>query len=247
MGWAETVLNWMNGLSVIGDSLVTAVGTVVAAVLAVMSGVWTYVATQRRDAAASREERLREQEKEEARRTERIDDLVRALHAEILTGIVLYEDQMDPAQVRHTLFDQTPFATPDEVDFVFESVVDDLSILPSEVIHPVVAYYRAARQINLMIRDFREDRFDATPAAEKKRYMEGYIQLIWILKKRGEEAVAALADYAVHQSIDLTKAEERVRRITRDAIEEASAAIVMAQVSGPEPADDRSDGASHVR
>ena len=66
-----------------------------------------------------------------------------------------------------------------------------------------------ALQTNLMIRDFREERFLAKLPAEKQRFMEGYIELVWVLKKRGDEAVAALADYAERQSIDLTKAERK--------------------------------------
>ena len=39
------------------------------------------------------------------------------------------------------------------------SVRNDLSILPAEVIHSVVQYYRAARQSNLLTRDLRDPSF----------------------------------------------------------------------------------------
>lgn len=243
MGWFEAAIAWMNGLGVIGDALVTAIGTIVAAVLAVLSGVWTYVLNKRREAALAKAERDAERQREERARSERINDIVRALHAEILTGIVLYEDQMDAAEVRHTIFDPTPFATPDEVDFVFDTVVPDLSILPSDVIHQVVAYYRVARQTNLMIRDFRDPRFEAQSAEEKRRFLEGYIQLVFVLKRRGDEAVAALANYAKEQKVDLESAERKVRAITREALAQASNAIVAARSLGPEPSHHRADGA----
>jgi hypothetical protein len=244
MTWLDSLLAWLNGFAVVGDAVVTAIGTALGATVAVLTGVWTYAANRRREVERSEAERRAERDRIETeqraerdridrQREERIGDIVRALHAEILTGIVLYEDQITPAEVQHTIFDPTPFSTPDETDFVFESVKADLSILPSDVIHSVVAYYRAALQTNFMIRDFREERFYAMMPSEKQRFMEGYIELVWVLKKRGDEAVAALADYAKRQSIDLKKAERRVRTITRTAMAEAGEAIAKALALGP--------------
>ena len=45
----------------------------------------------------------------------------------------------------------------------------DLSILPAEVIHAVVQYYRVAKQSNLLTRDLRDPAFLAQSAEEKRR------------------------------------------------------------------------------
>ncbi|ODN69936.1 hypothetical protein [Methylobrevis pamukkalensis] len=253
MEGVDSVFAYLDRFDTVGDSIVAAIGTVVAAVLGVLSGVGTWVLSQRRQRAIDVEERRRERAREEAAReaerleaerlrTERINDLVCALHAEILTGIVLYADQESLDEVRHTIFDLRPFATADETDFVFETVVHDLSILPSMLIHVVVAYYRAARQTNLMIRDFRDPLFQTQSAESKQRYLEGYIAMIFVLKERGLHAVEALADYAATQDIDLRHAEDQVRGSTAAAMTNAAATIGEARRLGPEISDNRTDG-----
>lgn len=248
------LVDYLNARPGIGDALVSAFGTIVAALLATLTGVWTYVLARRHDARRTREDRLREIEREEAlrqaereradlQRTERINDIVRGLHAEILTGIVLYEDQERTEAVRHAVFDLTPFATPDETDFVFDVVTPDLSILPSTLIHRVVAYYRVARQTNMMIRDFRDPLFLGQKPEDKQRFMEGYVALVFVLKRRGEEAVAALAEYAATQGIDLTAAGLQIRESTQAAMAAATAAITVARRLGPERSDNGADRA----
>ena len=154
---------------------------------------------------------------------ERINDIVTALHAEILAGILLYASQTDRDEVRSAVSNLTPFATPDETDFVFDSVKSEISILPSEVIHAVVAYYRSAQQTNLIIRDLRDETFKSQSAREKEKFLKGYISLTVLLKRRGDRGVEALADYARANGFSLDASQRQIESDTRKAMASARA------------------------
>ncbi len=238
-------ISYFNSLAVIGDALVASIGTIVAAVLGALAGVLTYIYNARREAGEARKERDEQRQAEQSRREheineerrlkeERIDDFVRALHAEIITGIVLYEDQMPVEEVRYAVFERSPFTTPDETDFVFDAIQPELTILPSTVIHSVVSYYRAQKQTNLIIGDFRHEAFERQSAAAKQRFMEGYVQLLFVLKQRGEDAVRHLEEWAEIRGYgeELKEAGVRLRKSTRQAVREASRTIAKAKKLG---------------
>ena len=54
-----------------------------------------------------------------------------ALHSEILAGLLANRRQLTPAEARYALAQDNPFATPDDTDFVFDSVKNDITILPA--------------------------------------------------------------------------------------------------------------------
>ena len=228
------------------DAIIGALATIAAAFFAAIAGVMTWFLTTRGD--VKEKERLRQ---------ERIDDIVRAVHAEIVTGIVLYQRQIDPIEVNRTINDTSPFATPDETDFVFNSIKDEISILPSEVVHSVVAYYRVAQQTNLIIRDFRDADFKRQSLMAKQRFLSGYIALIEILKHRGDRAAAKLSEYAHERGFDekLDRAKEELNADTNNAMEHARQLLIDAQKpsrrskSRPAPvkraSNHRKDRASH--
>lgn len=238
----DRLIQYLDGLKSVGDALIGGFGTIVAAILGALVGVLTYIASSRREAAEARKERQEQWRTEEARRAhqladearlreERIDDFVRAIHAEIITGMVLYEDQMPVEEVRRAVFDQSPLAVPDETDFVFETVRPELTILPSTVIHSVVAYYRVQMQTNLYIRKFRSADFRGQSPQSKRLFMEGYIQLLFILKQRGEEAVSQLEKCAGERGYgeELGRARETLRAATERAVEAANDTIAAAK------------------
>ncbi|MBK8457761.1 MAG: hypothetical protein IPL47_12175 [Phyllobacteriaceae bacterium] len=230
------------------DALIGGAATIVAAVLATFTGVLTYVLTQRGERNREREERRAEIARAEKARNERVGDMVRALHAEILSAIVLTDDQLRPEEIAYAIGQATPFATPDETDFVFESLVDDLSILPSEIIHDVVAYYRAAKQTNLMIHDMRDPLFLGQAAAEKAKYNANFIAMVWVLRRRGENARKALESYAADAGIDFRQGIESVERGARAALEESAKAIADATASAPNSlSDDGANGSTQGR
>lgn len=240
-GWWQALLANPDAL----DALIGGLATIVAAVLATLTGVLTYWLTQKRERQKERNERNAEIERTEAARNERVSDMVRALHAEILSAMVLTDDQLRPDEIRYAITDQTPFATPDETDFVFDSLIADLSILPSDVIHSVVAYYRAARQTNLMIREMRDPVFIGLTAAEKRKYAENFIAMVWVLRKRGETARESLQAYAFAVGIDLSTGVATVEAGTRAALADARNAIAASLATTSQDLDDGANRSAH--
>jgi hypothetical protein len=161
-------------------------------------------------------ERLRETEA----RDQRVLDIVVALHSEILAGLLANRRQLTPEEARYALAQDNPFATPDDTDFVFDSVKNDITILPAPVIHAVVQYYRAARQTNLITRDLRDPQFLAQSQPEKRKVIRTLLELLELQKMLGEAAVSDLAGFAAAFGLDLALSERRatdiVERSRRD-------------------------------
>ena len=114
-------------------------------------------------------------------------------------------------------------ATPDDTDFVFDSVKNDMTILPAPVIHAVVQYYRAARQTNLITRDLRDPHFLQQSRPEKRKVIRTLLELLELQKMLGEAAVSDLANFAAAFGLDLAASERRavdiVERSRRDLAE----------------------------
>jgi len=156
---------------------------------------------------------LHSQGGEEAQREQRVLDLVVALHSEILAGIVANRRQLTAEDAAYALKQKNPFATADETDFVFDTVKEDISILPAEVIHSVVQYYRAAKQSNLLTRDLRDPHFLSQSASEKRRIIELLLQIVELQKLLGEAAIADLASYAGRHGLNLNANEKRATEL----------------------------------
>ena len=181
-------------------AVIGAVGTILAAFV----GVLTWFLASRADRRRERNERDLARRHDLAERDQRVLDIVVALHSEILAGIVANRRQLTAEEAHYALQQETPFATADETDFVFDSVRNDLSILPAEVIHSVVQYYRAARQSNLLTRDLRDPYFLTQTPEEKRRIISMLLQIVELQKILGEAAVADLAAYALQSGVDLS-------------------------------------------
>lgn len=194
MAWGGSAFDWLNGLSVIGDSLVTAFGTVIAAVLAVLSGVWTYILSQRREGREA-----------ELKSAKRVDDLVTALHAEIIAGRDTALLQTDAAEAYYAETNEIPFGPADDTDFVFASIKNDITILDIEVIHEVVEYYRLAAQSNLYTRDLKDPLFLRQTPAEKKKYMRNLIDILNEQERAAVAAYGVLEDYGRKRGLPLTQ------------------------------------------
>jgi len=187
----------------LGQSLVEALGTILAALLAAVGAVLTWFLTTRDERRRSYERRLHEAElaraeREQARtdeiaaRAQRVSDIASAIHAEIsatMRGVVL---QTQPAEAQYFIDNADPFVVADETDFVFTSIADDLSILPEAVIHEVVAYYKIAKQTNLLTAAMERPGFRGQSPEEKRKYVRGLLELTVLQRNRGEEALAKL-------------------------------------------------------
>ncbi len=142
------------------------------------------------------------------------------LHSEILAGIVANRRQLTKEDAEYAMAQETPFATADETDFVFDSVKDDLSILPAEVIHSVVQYYRTAKQSNLLTADLRDPYFLRQTPSEKRRIIGHLLQIVETQKILGEAALSDLSAFAGKQGLDLRENETRAGKLLLQAREE---------------------------
>jgi len=195
------------------NTLIGAFGSVLAAFV----GVLTWYLASRADRRRERDDREAARRSEETQREQRVLDLVVALHSEILAGIVANRRQLTAEDAAYALKQKNPFATPDETDFVFDAVKNDLSILPAEVIHSVVQYYRAAKQSNLLTGDLRDPNFLTQSAKEKRRIIELLLQIVELQKLLGEAAVTDLAAYAARHGLDLQANEKRATELIATA------------------------------
>ena len=195
------------------NAIIGALGTVFAAFV----GVLTWYLASHAERIREREERETARRNEEAQRDQRVLDLVVALHSEILAGILANRRQLTPEDAQYALKQTNPFATADETDFVFDAVNSDLSILPAEVIHSVVQYYRAAKQSNLLTRDLRDPQFLAQSGEEKRRIIEHLLQVVEFQRILGEAAIADLAAYAARCGLDLQASEKRSIELIAEA------------------------------
>jgi hypothetical protein len=197
-------------------AVIGAVGTIIAAFI----GVLTWYLATRSDRLKEMSEREAERLRDTEARDQRVLDIVVALHSEILAGLLANRRQLTPEEARYALEQDNPFATPDDTDFVFDSVKNDITILPAPVIHAVVQYYRAARQTNLITRDLRDPHFLTQSRSEKRKVIRTLLELLELQKMLGEAAVSDLANFAAAFGLDLAASERRavdiVERSRRD-------------------------------
>jgi hypothetical protein len=210
------------------SALVSALGTITAALV----GVLTWYLTSRADRRRERNDREAQRRAEEQQRKQRVLDLVVALHSEILAGVVANRRQLTPEDVEYALRQTNPFTTADETDFVFDSLKNDISILPAEVIHSVVQYYRVALQSNLVTKDLRDPYFLAQPVKERQRIIAFLLQIVELQKMLGEEAIKDLASYAKAFGIDLAANERRAIALIERASGELAAIFRKSDKSG---------------
>lgn len=211
------------------DAVISAIGTVLAAFV----GVLTWYLASRSDRRRKQNERETARLSEEQQRNQRVLDIVVALHSEILAGIVANRRQLTAEEAEYAMRQETPFATADETDFVFESVRNDLSILPAEVIHSVVQYYRTARQTNLLTRDLRDPYFLTQTPAEKRRIIALLLGIVELQKILGEAAVMDLALYARERGLNLDVNEKRAEQLIEQARQDLPATLRKLERSDP--------------
>jgi hypothetical protein len=134
--------------------------------------------------------KLTEQLVDFLQRDQRTKDLVTALHAEISASLQSAALQTAPKERDYLRRQEVPFGPSDKTDFVYYSIQQDLTIMPIEVIHEVVRYYKLAAQSNLMTDDLKHPLYARQKRSEKQKYAES---LIAIMEEQVEAAKAALA------------------------------------------------------
>ena len=187
-------------------SLIEVAGTILAALLGATAAVLTWYLTTRderrrasdeakREAERAREERQRVRDEEHFVREQRVIDIVTAIHAEICATMRGIELQTQPAEAAYFIENQDPFVVADDTDFVFASIAGDLTILPETVIHEVVAYYKVAKQTNLLTAAIDRQTFRAQSIEERRKFIAGLLDLANVQRSLAVEALAQLEDF----------------------------------------------------
>lgn len=128
---------------------------------------------------------------ERQRQHYRQGELLVAVHAEIVAGLRRAVEQTTTKEADYAIHNETPFGIPDETDFVFLSIKDNLSLLPRDAIHSVVRYYKLAAQGNAITRGLTDPNFQRQSRTEKSKYVT---QLIELLEEQEAAAHVALDD-----------------------------------------------------
>lgn len=135
---------------------------------------------------------------ESQRRIERIVDVQTALLAEIESNLTRYEeidlDRHTTDMVRKITGKKafTPFVPRDAPEIVFEAMLADIHILPTETIDDVVAYYKQEYKLRELVEDLRSSRYQELEQERKARIYEDYIWQIKTVLVTGEQARGAL-------------------------------------------------------
>lgn len=150
---------------------------------------------------------------EAQRRRNKKLDYISALHAEIVAGLQTAAQQTSEDEADYSKRDTTPFAVADETDFVFESIKNDMSLLPIEVVHEIVVYYKLSQRSILLTKALNEDGFKQQDAPSKRKFIEGILSVLAEQEIAAEHAIVALEAYSAKFGRDLaTKRRGQVKR-----------------------------------
>ena len=138
---------------------------------------------------------------ESQRRTERIIDVQTALLAEIESNLTRYEEidlDQHTKDMVHRITGKmqgkkfTPFVPRYATEMIFEAMLTDIHILPTETIDDVVAYYKQEYKLRELVEDLRSDRYRELEQDRKARIYEDYVWQIKTVLITGEQARGAL-------------------------------------------------------
>jgi len=138
---------------------------------------------------------------EAKRRDEKIVDVQTALLAEIESNLTRYEEiDLDDhvADMTRRILRKgraqafTPFVPRDAPEIVFEAMLPDVHILPTETIDDVVAYYKQEYKLRELVEDLRSDRYQELEQTRKARLYEDYVWQIKTVLITGAQARDAL-------------------------------------------------------
>ena len=142
-----------------------------------------------------------EQRLETQRRIERIVDVQTALLAEIESNLTRYEeidlDKHTTDMVRRITGKAqgknfTPFVPRYATEIIFEAMLADIHILPTETIDDVVVYYKQEYKLRELVEDLRSSRYQEREQNRKARIYEDYVWQIKTVLVTGKEARNAL-------------------------------------------------------
>ena len=131
-------------------------------------------------------------------RDEKVTDFQVALRAEIVSDLLT----MVVAD-RHAFLEEVKEKYAQEADYsvivphiarnvVFESLLGELQILPSEVIAPVIHYERMRETIERFVLDLRDPSFRKSPSDRQLLMYSDYLEMLGRLEQLARDALAAL-------------------------------------------------------
>ena len=134
---------------------------------------------------------------ESVRRRERILDVSTAIRAEVRShrqSLLLFSNAAAEETARRILDDPsyTPFVPSHGRSFVFDAIVAEIHILPTDIIDPVVYYYRQVAMLGHFAEDLRTERFLQLDAARKASMYGDYVAMGKYALVLAEKAITAL-------------------------------------------------------
>ncbi|MHA3913377.1 hypothetical protein [Halovulum sp. GXIMD14793] len=85
-----------------------------------------------------------------------------------------------------------PFIPHEKHDTVYQALLSEIHLLPTETVEPVILYYNQAVSIALMATDLRSDRFAELDSSRRKKMLHDYMRMKIEGKKLGQDAITAL-------------------------------------------------------
>jgi hypothetical protein len=138
---------------------------------------------------------------DDKRRIEKIVDVQTALLAEIESNLTRF-DEIDLDQHTDQMVGRimqkagrtsfTPFVPRYATEIIFEAMLADIHILPTETIDDVVAYYKQEYKLRELVEDLRSSRYQEIEQDRKARIYRDYVWQIKTALVTGEQARNAL-------------------------------------------------------
>lgn len=139
---------------------------------------------------------------EDSRRNEKIIDVQTALLADIESNLSRYAEIDLDAHLK-SITDRilkpgaakpfTPFVPRDAIEVVFEAIIADIHILPTDVIGDVVGYYKQEYKLRELIFDLRSDRYSELEPERKAQIYRDYVWQIKTVIYSGTTAINGLS------------------------------------------------------
>lgn len=168
--------------------------------------------------------------REAGRRRERVIDMQTALLAEIRASRYRLENLSDHgAMIDQVMADQegySPFVPKQVSPALFTAIVAEIHILPTNVIDPIVVYYRQKAVIANLVDDIRSERYDRLDQQRKRLLYGDFVRLM-----QEADLLAVEAEDALHLSLNMTDAGSSGRK--SDAARDG--AVVQDEVSRSDP------------
>lgn len=138
------------------------------------------------------------------RRRERVVDIQKAIRAEIKALVEAPQNQDLAGSLERGLarFDEEtpddpylPFIPHEKHDTVFQALVSDIHLLPTETVEPVILYYNQTVAIGMMAHDLRTDMFAELDGPRRKKMLQRYMEMKIEAMRMGRIAIEALTDH----------------------------------------------------